>query len=336
MRQLAFALAAALLAASALAQTAADPIILRLAYPAAPSPPLTDGIKPFSEQVEKDTGGAVKIVITIGPGLGNLGNIYPRTAQGVVDFSYGTMGVYGDLFNRTHVSALPFTSEQAHEASVALWRLLQNGLIAEDFHETKPMALFTFGSSVFHTTRPIRSAADLNGVKMGAPSKSTADAIVIFGGAPITISPPEYYQSVSRNLVLGVPVSWSGAIAFKLFEIAKYHLETPFGLAPGYFVMNKEAYAKLPANARASIDRHSGLGLSAKIGRAGDDMDAANRDKIKAMPGHEIYSLAPAERERWRTMLAPITESWIRATPNGAAILEGFQAEIERVRREKR
>jgi TRAP-type C4-dicarboxylate transport system substrate-binding protein len=136
--------------------------------------------------------------------------------------------------------------------------------------------------------------------------------------------------------VLGVPVSWSGAIAFKLFEITKYHLETPFGLAPAYFVMNKETYAKLPANGRASIDRNSGLGLSAKIGKAGDDMDAANRDKIKAMPGQEIYTLTPAERERWRTMLAPITESWIKATPNGPKVLAAFREEVDRFRRERR
>jgi TRAP-type C4-dicarboxylate transport system substrate-binding protein len=242
----------------------------------------------------------------------------------------------GDLFNRTHVTALPFTSEEAQEASVALWRILQNGLIAEDFRETKPLALFTFGSSVFHTTKPIRNADDLSGVKMGAPSKSTAEAIVLFGGAPVTISPPEYYQSVNRGLVVGVPVSWSGLMAFKLFEITKYHLETPFGLAPAYFVMNKDTYAKLPETARKSIDRHSGEALSGRIGKAGDDMDAANREKVKAMPGQEIYTLSPAERERWRKVLAPITESWIKATPNGAAILAGFKAEIERFRKEKR
>jgi TRAP-type C4-dicarboxylate transport system substrate-binding protein len=315
---------------------AADPIVLRLAYPAAPSPPLTDGIRPFAEAVEKDTGEAVKIQITIGPGLGNLGNIYPRTVSGVVDMSYGTMGVYGDLFNRTHVTGLPFVSEEAEEASVALWRLYKNGAIAQDFHETKPLALFTFGSSVLHTTKPIRSADDIVGQKIGAPSKSTADAIVLFGGAPVTISPPEYYQSVSRGLVLGVPVSWSGLMAFKLYEIAKYHTVTPFGLAPAYFVMNKDKFAGLPVAARASIDRHSGEALSRKIGKAGDDKDAENRDKTKAMAGHEIIELTPAERERWKKVLAPITESWIRATPNGAAILAAFHEEIARFRREKR
>jgi TRAP-type C4-dicarboxylate transport system substrate-binding protein len=107
-------------------------------------------------------------------------------------------------------------------------------------------------------------------------------------------------------------------------------------LAPAYFVMNKDKFAGLPEAARASIDRHSGEALSRKIGKAGDDKDAENRDKTKAMAGHEIIELTPAERERWKKVLAPITESWIRATPNGAAILAAFHEEIARFRREKR
>jgi TRAP-type C4-dicarboxylate transport system substrate-binding protein len=319
----------------AAAQTA-DPILLRIAYPSSPSPPLNDGIRPWAEELEKATNGAVKPQITIGPGLGNLENIYHRTVQGVVDLAYGTTGTVGGRFLRTQVCNLPFTAQDSHEASVVTWRMFQNGTTAMEFADAKPIALFTFGSSVIHTNRPIETAADLKGVKIGSSSKSSAEALTLLGAAPVTITPPEFYQAIQRNLVIGVPVSWSGAIAFKVFEVSKHHVEAPFGLAPAYFVMNKDVYAKLPANVRDVIDRLSYEKLSAVIGIAGKKTDEMNRDKIKAMDGHTVSDLAPDERERWRKLLEPIAEEWVRTTPDGPKVLAAFRAEVEKFRREKR
>jgi TRAP-type C4-dicarboxylate transport system substrate-binding protein len=332
---IAFGLMVAYAMQPAAAQTA-DPILLRIAYPSSPSPPLNDGIRPWAEELEKATNGAVKPQITVGPGLGNFENIYHRTVQGVVDLAYGTMGTVGGRFLRAQVCNLPFTAQDSHEASVVTWRMYENGTTAADFADAKPIALFTFGSSVIHTNRPIKSAADLKGVKIGSASKSNAEAFTLLGAAPVTITPPEYYQTIQRNLVIGVPVSWSGLIAFKVFEVAKHHLETPFGLAPAYFVMNKDVYAKLPQNVRAAIDRSSYEKMSAIIGIAGHKFDEINREKIKAMEGHTVSQLAPDERERWRKLLEPITEEWVRTTPDGPKVLAAFREEVAKFRREKR
>jgi TRAP-type C4-dicarboxylate transport system substrate-binding protein len=331
--------AAALIAAFAAllppAADAADPIQLKLAYPSAPSPPLFAGMRPFAEQVAKATDGAVEIKIFVGPTLGNLSNIYDRTLAGVADMAYGTI-VVGGMMPKTTVSNLPFNSSNSHEASLALWRLQAKGVTASDFGAVKPLALFTFGSSVLHTTKPIRTIEDYKGEKIGAPTKNYAETLVLFGAAPVTITPTEYYQSISQGLVVGVPVSWTGLMAFKLFEVTNHHLETPQGLAPAYFVMNKQSFARLPEKARQAIDKFSGEGLSARIGKAGNENDLKNREKIAGTAGHTITALTSQETARWRKVLTPVTDGWVKATPDGARVLAAFRDEVLKARRELR
>ena len=329
------AMAAAFGFALAAGADAADPIQLKLAYPSAPSPPLTAGFQPWAKDVEKATDGAVEVKIFVGPTLGNLSNIYDRTISGVADMAYGTI-VVGGMFPKTTVSNLPFSADDAHEASLALWRIQAKGATSSDFNLVKPLALFTFGSSILHTTKPIRTIEDYKGVKLGAPTKNYAETLVLFGAAPVTITPTEYYQSVSRGLVDGIPVSWSGLMAFKLFEVTKNHLDTPMGLAPAYFVMNKQSFARLPEKARRAIDELSGEKLSGRIGKAGKDTDLENRTKVAQMPGHTINALTSQETARWKKILAPVTDGWVKATPDGSRVLAAFREEVLKARRELR
>jgi len=312
-----------------------EPVTLKFGFTApATSYVNVYGAAPWTKEVEAASDGALKIQLFPNNILGTVFNIYDRTVNGVVDLSFGTIGTVSGMFARSNVSNLPFVGEDPYESSMALYRLYARGITADEFAAVKVLSLFTFSSAGLHSTRPISSADDMKGVKLAAASKVVADALVLLGAVPITMAPAETYQAIQRGLVVGTNMSWPGTTVFKLPEVAKNHLEVPFGLAGAYIFMNKDAYARLPDKAKAAIDKYSGEPLARKLGKGGIEADKHVIAQLKAQPDQAFTALSPAEKERWRKTLMPITEEWVKATPDGAKVLAAFQEELVKARAE--
>jgi TRAP-type C4-dicarboxylate transport system substrate-binding protein len=316
---------------------AQEPTTLRFAFTApATSYVNVYGADPWTKEVEGAAQGTLKIQLFPANVLGNVFNVYDRTVNGVVDLSFGTIGTMSQVFAKSNVSTLPFVGEDPYESSMALYRLFARGITADEFHAVKVITLFTFSSSGMHTNRPIRTLEDMRGLKLGAASKILADSLQLLGAVPITVAPAETYQSIQRNLISGTNMSWPGTTVFKLPEVAKNHLDVPFGLAGAYFFMNKDAFAKLPDKAKAAIDKYSGEPLAKKMGLGGLAADKIVIDQLKAMGDQNFTELSPAEKERWRTILAPVVEEWVKTTPDGARVLAAFKEELIKARNEPR
>jgi TRAP-type C4-dicarboxylate transport system substrate-binding protein len=129
-------------------------------------------------------------------------------------------------------------------------------------------------------------------------------------------------------------VPWEGVPAAKLQEIAKSHLDAPDG-QPKFansifaFVMNQAKYDSLPADLKKVIDNNSGIEPSA---RAGEKFDAVlvPHHKLATDRGNQVFTLSPAEMERWIKATAEIDDQWIKEVSakgaNGGALLNDARA----------
>ena len=312
----------------------AEPVQLKFGYPGPLTAwPYTKGFGPWAQEVERDAPGLVEIKVYPGGAIATFRNAYDRTINGVADMTFGTFGDTPGQFPRTEVSNLPFEADNGTAASIALWKLYQGGVIAPEYGSVKPLVIFTFPSSIVHATKEIKTAADMQGLKFAVSGRIAAEAVTRLGGAPVTMSQTELYPALQRGMVQASNTSWPGAMAWKLEEVTKYHLEVPFGLAPGFILMNKDSFARLPEPARGAIDRHSGAALSLRMGKAADETNVEGKAKFIAMGGHVVAALDPAETARWKQALAPITGEWIKTVPDGTAVLAAFRAELVNARR---
>ncbi len=330
------ALAAALIAAAPLAVRAAEPLVLRLGFPAPPQSYVnTLGVTPWKKDVEKAAGGTIDIKLFPGGTVANFHNAYDRVVNGVIEMAFSTMGSVAGLFEKSNVSSLPFEAENSVEASLAEWRMYASGVTASDYEKVVPLGLFTFSSSNLHTQKPINRMEDLQGMKLAGGGRIGADTLNLLGAVPITMTPAEYYQAINRGLIQGSTLSWPGVLVFKTFEVAKNHLiNVPFGLAGGYVIMNKTAYAKLPQKARAAIDKYSGEPFARRLGIGGEKADAHILGMLKKKPGQEFTKLTAAESARWKKVLEPIAAQWVKETPDGARVLAAYRAEVAKARKE--
>ena len=311
----------------------AEPAQIKFAFPAPPQSLVhVWGSKPWMEEVETAAGGTVEIKFFPGPALGNFHNIYDRLLNGVADIAFGTFSDMAGVFPRTTVSNLPFQAQSCSDAGLALWRILENGTIAPEYEKVRTLGLFTFPPSAFHTNKPVKTAAAIKGMKFTSNSRVGSRIIELLGAAPVTMTPPEVYQSVQRGLAQGAVIGWSAFFPFKLHEVTKYHLEAPFGNSASFFFMNKESYARLPEAAQKAFDASSGEKFTRALGVAADKMQAQGRADVETMPGHTVTTLDAAETENWQRILAPMVDEWLKDTPDGPKVLAAYRDAIAQIR----
>ena len=332
---LAATLALAALAAASTPASAADPIVLRFAYPAPPQGPANLwGFTPWAQEILAASGGTVEVKIFPGGSIADFNKVYDRVLNGVADIGYGIFGPVSTDFPKSMVASLPFEASNVEEAALALWRIYEKGVIADEYGRVKLLALFNFSDNGLHTRKPIKTMADMQGMKFSVGTRALGEIMERLGATPVQLPPSEYYSSNQRGLIDGSATSWPAIAPFKLHEVTNFHLDLALGQGPAFTMMNKESYAKLPEAGRRAIDSLSGEGFTRRMAAASQRMDTEGRAAVAAMPNQSISRLDPAEERRWAERVGPVTEGWVKATPNGAAVLAAYRAEVIRARAE--
>jgi len=310
----------------------ADPVQVKFAYPSAPNNALFASAQGWSDDVNKAADGAIEIKIFPGGVIGDNSNMYDRITTGVADIGLAVFGPVSSLFPKTNVGTLPFEAKNHREDALALWRLYQKGVIADEFTKVHPLGFIVFPGLVIHSKKPIHDLADMKGLKISVEGRVLSTLMPRLGATPISLQPGELYASLQRGLVEAVPQGWPSVPTFHLDEVTNFHLEAPLGFNTGYVFMNKDAYAALPPKGRAAVDKFSGEAYVQRLIAADDTMEAVGRDATRAMPGQTIASLAPDEEARWKALTAPVTDEWVKATPDGAQVLAAFREEVAALR----
>jgi TRAP-type C4-dicarboxylate transport system substrate-binding protein len=326
--RLALTLVAALIAGSAFA----EPVQLKFGSTAPPLSLLNSQVwAPWIKDVEEDAGGTLAIQLFTGNQFGTVYNIYDRTLNRVADISFGLFGPLTDQFPRTMVVSQPFERQTGRDASLALTRLVQSGVIAEEYKSIKPLALFIMSGSVIHSKKPIKNLADLRGVKLAMEARANAQIIERLGGTPVTMVPPEMYQALQRGVVEGNAIGWMAVGSFKFDEVTSFHLNEVMSTSPAFVFMNKDSFAALPDKARVAIEKHSGEAFALRVTTVAGKMEADQIARVAAMPSHAMNRLDDAERALWKERTQPLTQEWIDKTPDGAKVLAAYRAELAKL-----
>jgi len=326
------AFAAAALAVAASGADAAGPAQVKFANPGVPSGAVALRIiDPLAAELNRLGGGAIEVKVFTGPSLANYGNVFDRVVNGVADMAFGLLGPVSSQFPKSTVTALPFETPNGEAGSVAVWRLLESGIIADEWARVKPLATMVFPNVGLHSRKPIVTMADMKGTKLSAQTRPTGASIERLGGVPITMPVSELYPSLQRGIIEAATIGWPAASAYKLPEVASYHVQVPLGSELTYLIMNKDSYAKLPAAGRAAVDRTASESYSRKLGAILDRVDEEESAKAAALPGQSVTKLAADEAARWKALVAPVTEAWAKSTPDGAKVLAAYRAQIARI-----
>ncbi len=288
---------------------------------------------PWAARINEQGKGIVRVDVRDGPTIANHLNFYQRVLDDVVQIAWGLPLYVSGKFVKSNVTSLPFVVEKAEEASVAYWRLYKSGSLDSEFDQIVPLHLVVFPQSGIHLAKPPRSLDNLSGLKIGTGSKIISDLISRMGGAAISIPLTDYYEGLQRGTIDGTNSQWTQFQPFKLGEVTFHHIDTNLGGAAGMTFMSKRKWDSLPPAVRKILEDNSGEAQSRLFGKFWDDVNEEGRQAIRAQPDkHKIINLTPAQEAAWREKVSPVIDDWAKSTPDGAKLLEQFNAEIKKVK----
>ena len=310
-----------------------EPVMLRYGDPGPADASIhTDLVGPWAAKVNQESGGAIDVHVFVGYSLVNMLNTLDRVEGGVADLAFCILGPVSSQFPKTLVATLPFEAENAHEAGLALQRLYDKGIIADEWKKVKPIAFGVFANTSYHSVPPIKTLADLKGVKVSVQGRLAAETLQTLGGTPISLPINEVYEALQRGTIQGAAIGWPAAVAFKLTDIAHNHVRASLGGEAAVMIMNNQSYAKLSGKAKAAIDANIATFYTNWFNKVIDDTEHDNIAITEKMGNQSIHPLPLTELPQWKQRIAPVIDDWVQHTPDGAHVLAAFRKEIAAIR----
>ena len=286
----------------------------------------------WAKNVEKDSEGRIKIDQFPSMQLGGKPpELLDQAIDGVADIVWTVVGYTPGRFPRTEVFELPFSVTDAGAASYAYWKMYEEHMM-ESFKDVHILATFVHGPGVIHASEPVKTPADMAGLKLRGPSRQTNALLKTLGAEPVGMPVPAIPEALSKGVVDGAVIPWEVTGALKVPELVDYHTEfTGPALYTVTFVlaMNNDAYNGLPDDLKAVIDKNSGLEFSVFAGTTMQSFDAPAR-AAAVENGNEITTLNAEESAAWAEAAKPVTEAWIADMKSkgidGQALIDQAQA----------
>jgi len=295
--------------------------------------------KAWMNKVEQASGGRIKFEAYPAMQLGGTPvQLYDQVRDGVVDVVWTLPGNTAGRFPRVEVFELPFIMTNAEATSKAYWEYVQT-MAPDEFKETHLIALQVHGPGAIHTVdKPVRSVADLKGLKMRAPTRQVTKLMGALGAIPVGMPLPGIPDALSKGTINGAVIPWEVVPAVKVNELTKFHAEfDPAGgcLYTTTFVMamNKAKYNSLPPDLKKIIDNNSGLETSAWLGKVQQEGDVPGR-KSASDRNNTIFTVGPAEAQEFRRKSRALEVEWVedmnKRGHDGRKLLDTARALIEK------
>ncbi|WP_113156458.1 TRAP transporter substrate-binding protein [Nitratireductor sp. OM-1] len=181
---------------------------------------------------------------------------------GVTDIAFGLPGYTTENFPRTMLTVSPGLFETAAEATNAIWDNIED--IAPDYERAKLLALWGSEPAVLMTRNtPVKSLADVKGLKIRTADQVSASIIEAWGGTPVPLPASEIYTAMDTGVIDGLFIDPSGVPSFRLDEVVNHvTLGLPTPSSAFFLVMNQNAWNGLTDAQKALLDGLSGRQLS--------------------------------------------------------------------------
>ena len=321
---------AALLACAALALPASAedaPVNLKFSYWVPAAHPLSQPFNLWAQDIMAQSAGAIKITMFPGEQLGKAFDHYDMARDGITDFAYVNPGYQPGRFPVIAIGQLPFTFTEARRGTLALDSWYRKYAPAE-MKDTHYCLTFIHDPGAFHSRKKIVVPADIAGLKVRPAHSTVAELVKSLSGTNVQASAPEVREILERGVADAVTFPWGSVFVFGVDKVVKFHLDLPLYATVFTVSMNKAAYEALGPGQRAVIDAHCSPLWAERIGGAWGDFEAAGREKMRTLPGHEMTKPDDAQVEEWRKASAPLTASWAEAVKKAGVDAEAAMAEF--------
>ena len=206
----------------------------------------------WAKEVEKRTGGKVKIKTFPGGTLLGAKNMLEGVTSGSADIGNFAMSYQPGRFPVSESLDLYHGFTSAKVASQVLFDLVQK-YQPKEFEKVKVITLFTCPPTNFMTSKPVKSLTDLKGMELRVAGTSS-EVLKRLGGVPVAMPQSETPEAIQKGVVKGMISSLEILQDFKFAAYTPYATIVNLPVVSFAVVMNKAKWESLPPDVKKVID----------------------------------------------------------------------------------
>jgi len=313
--------AAALAAAVSLPAQAQTKWDLPAAYPAANFHSVN--LQQFADDVDKATGGKLKITVHAGASLFKAPEIKRAVQGGQAQVGEILLVNFQNEWQPFGADGLPFLAD-SYESAMKLWQA-QKPLLDKKLAEQGMSVLFAVAwpPQGVYTKKPINAAADLKGVKWRAYSPATSRIAELVGAQPVTVQAAEFAQALATGVVESTMTSGATGVDSKLYEHLKYYYDTQAWLPKNAVIVNKAAFNALDKATQDAVLK-AAADAEARGWAASRKVNTETLDKLKAN-GMQVLPPSPQLKADLQKIGQTMLGEWLdKAGPEGRALVDAY------------
>ncbi len=318
------------LAAPALAQD--KQFNLKISHWVPATHPLQKAAEEWAASIEKDSNGTIKSSVFPAQQLGKAFDHYDMVRDGIADVGYINPGYQPGRFPIISLGEIPFLIGEVHGGirAVDVW---YRKYAAKEMKDVKYCFSFILDPATWHSsTKKILVPGDIKGMKV-RPSQATIGTWVTqLGGTNVQASATEVRDVMEKGVAEAVMFPWGSVPLLGVDKVTKYHMDASISTTMFQWLINQKVYDSMSAAQKKVIDDHCTTEWAGKFADPWGDFEHGGLAKMKAMPGHEVYSITAAQLEEWKKSAEPLRTVWAanvrKAGGDPDTILKEFNAAL--------
>jgi len=266
----------------------------------------------WAEEIEKRSGGKIKITPYPGGTLTAANQCYDGVVKGISDIGMSCFAYTRGRFPIMAAVDLPHGYINGRVATRVANEFART-MAPQELADVKVLYIHAHGPGLLSTKKPVRTLEDIRGLKIRSTGLS-ANIVEALGGAPVAMPQGDTYEALQKGVVEGTFSPIETLKGWRQAEVIDYTTQcTGIGYTTAMFVvMNLDKWKSLPKELQKIVEEVSGEWVDVH-GEAWDKSDDEGREYTLSQ-GNEIIDLSEEENKRWVAAVQPIIDDYITTT----------------------
>lgn len=311
---------------SVAAQTSTDTTVWRLAFNQTEDHPQYKAMEELSKAFYEKTDGRYDIQIFPNETLGAQRETLEQVQSGVIELSVVNNTHPGSVSDYFKAFDMPFVFDDINQAI----EFMKTSPVMDEVKKDTEQYGFSIATylpagtrSMFTAKKPIKSVADMSGMKIRTMESDIYVSMMdAFGGSATPMAMGEMYTAIQSGVVDGGENNEITYVNSKYYEVAPFWSQTNHLIVPDWLIINTDTYNSLSDEDRAVFDEL----CSAAIDKVQSEWQADVDNLMASLDTSKVTITSDVDIKSFQEAIAPTNEKLVASNEKIKKVYDAIQA----------
>jgi tripartite ATP-independent transporter DctP family solute receptor len=270
--------------------------------------PTVKAMQSMADEFAQMTNNKYTVKIFANGVLGSEKDTIEQLKLGALDFLRINTGTLNTICPAMMIPVLPFVFRDIAHMQSILDSPLGDELLANcDAQGMVGLAFYDSGARSFYTKKPIKSMADLKGLKIRVQQSDVWVAMMRAIGANATPMPyGEIFTGLKTGLIDGAENNLPSYESTHHYEVAKYYTRTEHSMAPEAVLISKAVFDKFTPEEQQAL-RKSAKDSVPTMRKLWTDMEGKSQATVEAAGA----TISPIDKAEFQAAMQPVYDQFV-------------------------